>query len=639
MHSSSLDTEKKIILIGAPNSGKTTLYNWMTGARFRTVNYPGSTVEFSRGATLKLYGPEIEVLDTPGIRSLDPLSPDEKVTIECLYSETENHNSVVVVPVDATQPERHLFMVKRLQSAGFSVVVSITMMDLLKEKDIQLNVEVLSKELEAPVYVTDGRLGGGVQQLVQGLGSRFKSKSKPIRLKVQSAIEVEQIYKEVSRIVDLALQPVVKTETKVQLKERIAHAHGRSLKIDKFLMHPVFGLIFFVFTMAALFTSIFWMAQPAMDFIDENFGSWSEAIVGYGQAALWSDFLGNGLVAGVGSVLVFLPQIVILFFVLGLLEDTGYLARAASLVDKPLSAIGLNGRSFVPLLSGYACAIPAMMAARTITNRRERLLTLFAIPLMSCSARLPVWALLLGLLFANKPFYAGLGLTAIYFSSLIAGAIAATIAGRFIKKQGDSWFMLELPAYRRPHLKFVLKNVWVRSLSYIKRAGMPIVVISVIIWGLSTFPNYHEADNIEKLNSSYLAQVGHYIDPIMRPMGGDWRLGVGILAAFAAREVFVSTTAIVFRVTGDSDDAIASSLLETLKTATTADGALIFTVSTVIGLIIYFMIALQCLPTVAVARVESASRKFALIQLAVFTFGAYFLAVFVVQGLRALGVS
>lgn len=627
---------RRVILVGAPNSGKTTLYNWMTGSRFKTVNYPGSTVEFCRGTTLKTLGQQVEVIDTPGIRSLDPLSPDEEVTVDCLYRESSEAPVLVVVPVDATQLERHLVMVRRLQGAGFSVVVSLTMIDLLQEKNLKIDSKKLSAKIGAPVFETDGRLGGGVRELVSGLGA-LEMKSSPIRVAHGTAEEIETLYSEVKSIVQEVVSPLAATDERVE--DVMSHAHGKSLLIDAWLMHPVFGLIFFVLIMGGLFTSIFWMAQPAMDFIDGTFSGWAEAVAGFSPGALWTDLLGNGLIAGVGSVLVFLPQIVILFLVMGLLEDSGYLARAASLIDKPLSKIGLNGRSFVPLLSGYACAIPAMMAARTINNRKERLLTLFAIPLMSCSARLPVYALLLALLFKGDAFKAGLGLTTIYFASAFVGGLAATFAQRFIKSQGESWFLMELPAYRQPHLRFVLKTVWQRTKGYLRRAGPTIVVISLSIWFLSTFPNYRIEDSNEKLNSSYLAKVGQVMDPIMQPMGGDWRMGVGILSAFAAREVFVSTLAVVFRVGGESDEEVETRLLDTLEGATRSDGSLIFTTATIMGLIVYFMIALQCLPTVAVAVTESGSKKFALIQLGVFTVVAYLVAVLVVQTLRAMGLS
>lgn len=635
----------KLVLLGAPNSGKTTLYNWLTGSKFRTVNYPGSTVEFSRGQTLAGLGANFEVIDTPGVRSLDPLSPDEEVTLDLVYQEAVDQPVMVIVPVDVTQLERHLFLASRVQQAGFATAICLTMGDMLREKGLRVDPRALESATGIPVFETDGRLGAGVRELVQGLAQNqnLAHTLKPVKLPAVSQAEVEKAYQEMRLLAEQVIRPYQQkasssSSSNVSVREVLVQADPLTLSLDRWLMHPVLGLVGFVLIMATLFTSIFWAATPLMDLIDGTFAAWAESVASFGHGALWADFLGNGLIAGVGSVLVFLPQIVILFLALGLLEDSGYLARAAALVDKPLSAIGLNGRAFVPLLSGYACAIPAMMAARTIPNKKERLLTLFAIPLMSCSARLPVWALLLTLLFQGQALWAGLTLTAIYFASLLMGAVAVTVAARFIPNRGASWFMLELPAYRMPKIRVVLRNVLTRSSSYLKRAGGAIVVISVCVWALSTFPNYQTESAEEKLNSSYLAKLGQVLDPVMAPMGGDWRMGVGVLSAFAAREVFVSTMTVVFRVGDPGEDEVAS-LSSALQSATLEDGARMFTVSTLIGLIVYFMISLQCLPTVAVARAESGSRKFALVQLISFVLGGYVLAVLVVQGLRTLGIA
>lgn len=494
-------SEMKLVLLGAPNSGKTTLYNWLTGSKFRTVNYPGSTVEFSRGHLLKSLGDSCDVIDTPGVRSLDPLSPDEEVTLNVLYAEASHPSAVVLVTVDATQLERHLFLASRVKEAGFKTVVVITMGDMLREKELQLDVSTLSQRIGMPVFVIDGRLGGGVKDLTGALiPSDSPNPTAPPSpenalktLPPLSQPQIEERYAKMREIAESSLRSVQKGPS-VDIRRKLREADPATLKIDRWLMHPVLGLVFFVLLMAGLFTSIFWAAQPAMDLMDSTFSWLAELVLSSAPDSLWADFLGNGLIAGVGSVLVFLPQIVILFFVMGLLEDSGYLARAGAIVDKPLSMIGLNGRAFVPLLSGYACAIPAMMAARTIPNRKERLLTLFAIPLMSCSARLPVWALLLGLLFPGDALLAGLTLTGIYFASLLMGAVAASLASRFIPNQGDSWFMLELPAYRLPKFRVVLRNVLTRSNSYVRRAGLTILAISVGVWVLSTFPNYQAAD-------------------------------------------------------------------------------------------------------------------------------------------------
>jgi ferrous iron transport protein B len=351
-------------------------------------------------------------------------------------------------------------------------------------------------------------------------------------------------------------------------------------------------------------------------------------------------FLSGGVLASASAVLVFVPQIFILFIGIILLEDSGYLARSATLIDKPLSMLGLGGRSFVPLLSGYACAVPAMMAARTINSKRERWLTLFILPLMSCSARLPVFALLLTFLFhGDAAWKAGVMLTAIYIGSMLMGALAAVIAGRFLKIEDKSFFMLELPVYRRPQASLVLRQAFSRTKSYIVRAGPAIFTFALIIWVATTFPAYNLENKTERLNQSYAAQAGHLIEPVFRPMGGDWRTGVGLMSAFAAREVFVSSLAVLFQVTDQDEDSMQETLLSKMHDAKAPDGGALFTVSSVLGLILFFMIALQCLSTVTVAVRESGRWRFALMQLALYNVIAYVVSVSVVQGLRALGVS
>jgi ferrous iron transport protein B len=406
-------------------------------------------------------------------------------------------------------------------------------------------------------------------------------------------------------------------------------------------MHPVWGLVFFVIFMSLIFTSIFWAAAPLMDAVDSAFGalaSW--AVDSLASRPLLSDFVGNAVIGGLGSVLIFLPQIFILFLGISYLEDSGYMARAASLIDRPLSKLGLNGRSFVPLLSGYACAIPAMMAARTISSKKERFLTVFIVPLMSCSARLPVYALLLSfLLVGTSAWWGGLALAFIYLGSLVVGAVASGVANKILKTNEDSMFMLELPVYRRPQLRTILKQVLSKTRSYIVKAGPVIFVLSLFIWAASTFPNYQAEDQTDRLTKSYAAEVGRMIEPVLEPMGVDWRVGVGLISAFAAREVFVSTLAVVFHITEENEDSLQASLLQQMRQATFPDGTAIFTVASVVGLILFFMIALQCVATVGVARREFGSWKWALTQLVVFNLVAYILAVVAVQGLRLVGIS
>jgi ferrous iron transport protein B len=372
----------------------------------------------------------------------------------------------------------------------------------------------------------------------------------------------------------------------------------------------------------------------------------------------FSSLVSNGIISGVGSVLVFVPQIIILFLILGVLEDTGYLARGAMLIDKPLSKIGLNGRSFVPMLSGFACAIPAMLAARTIPNRRERLLTIFILPLMSCSARLPVYALLLAYLTpADKPWIGGFLLATIYLFSIVTSILVAALINKFrkniINAEDNSSFILELPTYKIPTLTSLIRNTYASSKQYILRAGPIIIVFSLCIWFLTYFPGNDENINVnnvsqdeltqleksERLENSYAAYLGKIIQPVMTPLGLDWRVGVSLMSAFVAREVFVSSLALIFKVT-ESDENLQTSLLSSMNAARINDtGKKLFTPATIIGLIVFFVFALQCISTVAVSRKETGSWRIPFLQIVIFTSLAYVMAFIMVNGLRLIGVN
>lgn len=618
-----------IAFLGSPNSGKTTLFNWVTGNRFKTVNYPGATVDYFVGSSHNGYDHLLHVADTPGTYSLIPFSPEEEVTYKLLFDNKSSHNisKNIVVVVDATQLSRHLVLVRQAQAAGFNVTIALTMIDLLKQDDITVDFMQLSKLTDCAVYPIDGQLGGGVKELIEGLHQvntdqeRFTPNLK--NLKQDFAAEA----------LDIAEQSL-KHKTTGQLLKSVQNTE----KWDHFFLHPVFGLFLFAAVMTGLFTSIFWLATPFMDALDgyaSSLAAWSFTALGEG---LFADFISNGIITSFGAVIVFVPQIFILFIGIGLLEDSGYLARAASLIDKPLSMVGLNGRSFVPILSGFACAVPAMMAARTIGSKKERWITLFIIPFMTCSARLPVYALLLSFLFfGSKALLPGMILAAIYIGSLIIGGLAAALLNKILKAEKPSAFMLELPLYRKPKLKIVLLNALSKTYGYIRRAGPIIFVLSVFIWLGTNFPNYDAADPTYKVQTSYLGQAGQAIEPMFKPMGVDWRVGVGLLSAFAAREVFVSTLAIIFNITDGSEEQITSSLIKNMQIASFPNGELIFTPVTVIGLILFFMFALQCISTTGVAIKEMKSVKFALYQLISMNIAAYFIAVIFVQSFRLMG--
>ncbi len=646
-----------VALVGSPNSGKTTLFNWLTGSRFKTVNYPGATVDYSVGSSQERYGEPIPVMDTPGTYSLEPKSPDEEVALAAIFAHREfGAARLVISVVDATQIARHLLLTRQLLEAGFEVVVAITMLDLLEERGEALDLRTLSAELGVPVVGVDGRLGGGVQELLTLVRGQLRAadavgaaRGRPKPIAPWSAQKLEAGFRANSELSAraLAARPAFTAGTGGGGAGAKAGVAGTGVtqrwteRLDRVLLHPVFGLVCFFLIMGGLFSAIFWAAAPLMDGVDQAFSFIGEKILEFAPDSLWAQLAANGIIASVAAVLVFVPQIFILFLGIAFLEDSGYLARSATLVDRPLSALGLGGRSFVPLLSGYACAVPAMMAARTINSRKERWLTLFILPLMSCSARLPVYALLLGFLFAGEDAWkGGLALAAIYIGSLFVGAVAAVLVGRFVKARDRSFFLLELPVYRRPLAVHVARQAWTRTFNYVKRAGPPIFVFALVFWAATTFPNHGLEDASERLNTSYAGRVAKPLEPIFEPMGGDWRTGIGLMSAFAAREVFVSSLAVVFHIAdGDDDATMRESLLTKMREAKAPDGRPLFTFASVLGLIVFFMIALQCLSTVIIAAREFGGWRTAIAQLVVFNLVAYILVVALVQGLRAFGVA
>ncbi|MCB0327295.1 MAG: ferrous iron transporter B [Bdellovibrionales bacterium] len=622
------------MMMGAPNAGKTTLFNELTSLNHKTVNYPGSTIDYSVGKVSKIFGSSFTLIDAPGTYSLFPKSPEEKVAVEALYGQLPwGQAQTVLVVMDGTQLSRHLYLLRQLIESQFNIVVAVTMADLLFAQQCDFDEQKLEVTLGVPVVALSSHTGEGLQELVDALEDSFtqlpqKVLPPPIWDNEQKAIMLA----ENKRLRDAVLR---RDDALVpgELLEK-------SEQIDRYLLHPVLGPVFFILIMALIFISVFWMAAPPMDWIDGAFAHLSQWIADVGSGSLVSDFLAHGMVASIGAVLVFVPQILILFFGISLLEESGYLARACSLIDKPLSALGLNGRSFVPLLSGNACAIPAMMAARTIPSKREKWITLFIVPLMSCSARLPVYALLLSFLFwGQEAWKPAVALVGIYGFSLVIGALFSSILHLYLPKDQLSFLIHELPAYRKPMLKKIVWGSIEKTWSYVKKAGPIIFVFAVILWIATTFPNYKASSDVERLDSSYAAAAGQWIEPLMKPMGVDWRVGTGLVSAFAAREIFVSAMALMFHVTEEDEDQIQSSLLDSMRQAKTSDGKSLFTVSSVIGLIIFFVIALQCMSTVGVARKEFGSWKAPILQLILFNLVAYTLAVVAVQSLRLIGFA
>lgn len=629
----SFDNETfSIALVGSPNCGKTTLYNWLTASNYRTVNYPGATVDYSVGNLAqhlkKKFASEdkdIVIYDTPGTYSLYPKSEDEKVTYNCLFnSEIKSQKAlkidVVVVVVDGTQLSRHLLMVEQIKESGYPFIIAITMKDLLEKNKIELDLATLKNFYNVDVVLFNGQLGDGLFSVVESA------------LKLPPSTQ-EKSYKLSKSHLNFQMDKVQKIAKKIY-QNREPVLSDLTMKLDRVALHSVFGPILFLVVMFLIFSSVFWLAAPLMDFVDSLFSFTANVLKNSLPVGLLNDFLTDGVITSMASFIIFTPQIFILFIMISILEDSGYLARAATLIDKPFSKLGLSGRSFIPLLSGYACAIPAIMAARNLSSDRDRKITQFIIPLMSCSARLPVYGLLLGFLFVGQAAWVpGLAMTGIYLFSIFIGGLVAKLLDYLLQKQGHSFLMMELPIYRRPKVRMLLRSSFKRTISFVTKAGPTIFVLSIIMWVLSVFPNYQETDSVLRTQSSYAAQAGKFIEPIVEPMGGDWRVGFALLTAFAAREVFVPSMAVMFNVVDEDESKQITSLIHAIETATNSHGEKIFTIGTVVGLIVFFVVAMQCMSTFAVYKKESGSLSLALLQLFSFNLLAYILAVLTSKGI------
>jgi ferrous iron transport protein B len=623
-----------VAVVGPPNAGKTTVFNWLTNSKYKTVNYPGATVEYSIAALAPHYGGDITVMDTPGTYSLIPKSEDEEVTRKALFNH-QQFGSIqkVIAVVDSTQLARHLTLVEQLLESGFSVVVALTMSDLIRKTGLQINIAELSRALGCPVIAIEGLLGGGIKELVGALKEIPRISGGSATLKTLEWSKEGQLA--LLQKCDL-LAKKVSSQSNHSVRQSQHILLERTRRWDQLLLHPFLGLLVFILIMSALFTAIFAVAAPFMDAIDSFFSLTANKVSLLGNGQLWTDFLGNGIIVSFGAVLVFVPQIFILFLLIGYLESTGYLARAATLIDRPLSFFGMSGRSFVPLLSGFACAVPALMATRNISSKRDRFITMMIIPLMTCSARLPVYALLLAFLFKGRPpWQAGLGLTGLYFGAIVISAIVSQVLHKMLKPEKNAFFMMELPLYRQPRLGVVFHQAWTKTLGYIKRAGPPIFIFAMIIWVATTFPNFRAESDQVKLQTSYAGQVGQVIEPVFKPMGVDWRVGVGLLAAFSAREVFASSLAVVFNVTAnvtaDDDAGMQEGLLNSMSEARDSSGHRVFTFASVLGLLVFVMVALQCTATTAMMIRETQMMSWAIVQLIAYNLLAYCLAVGVYQ--------
>lgn len=585
-------------LVGSPNAGKTTLFNALTGLRARVGNYPGVTVERREGE-LVLAGRPAVMIDLPGTYSLDPISADEAIVTRVIDGEIDEveapHGLVVVA--DACSLERSLLLVAQVMARGRPTCLVLSMIDELRARGGSLDRERLEAALGIPVVEVVGHRGyglAGLRDLIADPSDWSRPAIPPPDDPYERGAWADSI---ASHVITRPLGQNTLTEA-----------------IDRVVLHPLWGSLLFAAVMVTFFQLIFAWAVPSMDFIDRIIGSASIAVHEAMPQSLLADFLADGLIAGVGSVVIFLPQIVLLFAMLYLLEDIGYMARAAFVVDRVMGRIGLEGRSFVALLSSYACAVPGIMATRTIPSPRDRLVTILVAPLMTCSARLPVYALLIGAFVPASQVWGPIGLQGLVLLGLyLAGPVVALAVAAVLKRTllpGEGLpFTMELPSYRMPTLRLWLSQVWGSAWAFLRRAGTIILAVSMLLWLLLTFPRVPVPESLDSgsrasyaLEHSFAGQAGHALVPVIEPLGFDWKIGVGLIASLAAREVIVATLAQIYAA-GDEG----TSLRVAIRTDRHSNGEAVYSPATVAALLVFFVFALQCMSTLAIMRRETNS--------------------------------
>jgi ferrous iron transport protein B len=624
-------------VLGNPNTGKTTLFNRLCGVRARTANFPGSTVEGRIGTHRSPAGHvELELVDLPGSYSLTIDVPEARVCRDCLQGSLDGiEPDAMLVVLDATNLRRNLQFAAQALAHRLPAVVALNMWDTARARPGCVDPAELSRRLGCPVVPVSGRTGEGLAALDVALDTvvdlPFGADALVARLQKLPPADTTQAM--------LASWADQVTRAAAPMAAAPAPDPADSLvdRVDVALTHPFVGIAVFALTMAALFSAIFMVASVPMDLIDLVFGRAAELVRSAMPEGLLADLLADGIVAGIGGVVIFLPQICLLFFLLSLLEDSGYLARAAFAVDRVMRRFGLSGPSFVPLLSSHACALPGIMSTRLIRDDRERLATILVAPFMSCSARLPVYVLLIGILSVGKPaWFAGAAFVACYALGAVAGLLTALLARRTLLRGPARPLVMELPPYRVPALRNALLVTWDRALVFLRNAGTTILAISVVMWWLSAFPRAEGADARMQQAGSFAGQLGEAAAPAFAPLGFDSQLTVGVLTSFLAREVFVSTMGVLAGAGSDADPADRT-VLEQVAAMPRADGTPVFDPATAAAALVFFVLAMQCLPTLAVTRRETGSWKWPAIQFGWMTLVAYVAALAAHALVRAWG--
>lgn len=690
-----------IALLGNPNSGKTSLFNLLTGLNQKVGNFPGVTVDKKTGQCKIADNITSTIIDLPGTYSLYPKRADEWVAYKVLLMQDEDIKpDMVLLVADASNLKRNLLFCSQIIDLKIPVVVVLTMTDLANKKGTQIDTGGLEIELGVPVVTVNARKNKGVPQLKkaieQSVTSGFpipRSFINNLELAEKPVEEVKELipgisnYKAQNFLINhkqlqfqdklhdqieaiankhqfnstrVQAEEIMQRYARIKLIMQVAVVEADPLqkvlfteKLDKVLLNRTWGYIILLTVLFLLFQSIFWIAQYPMDAIEWSFGKISGFLSSSLPEAWWSDLLINGVVAGLSGILVFVPQIMILFGLITLLEDTGYMARISFLTDKLMRKVGLNGKSVMPMISGFACAVPAVMTARNIENRKERLLTIMVTPLMSCSARLPVYTILISLVIPQKYYLGflslqGLVMMALYMLGTVMALIVSYVMKWFVNIKEKSFFILELPTYRSPRWANAFSTMIEKARIFVFDAGKIIMLISLLLWALSSFgpsgkmdavkaryeqlakDNPSQTDELSKerqaelLENSWAGSLGKAIEPAIRPLGYDWKIGIALITSFAAREVFVGTMATLYSVGDDSDDS--STLREKMAAAKRPDGSKVYNLATGMSLLIFYLLAMQCMSTLAIVKRETRSWKWPAIQLTYMTGLAYLMS-------------
>tara|TARA_A100001015_G_scaffold273024_1_gene328089 strand:- start:17052 stop:19154 length:2103 start_codon:yes stop_codon:yes gene_type:complete len=687
----------KVALIGNPNTGKTSIFNSLTGLNQKIANYPGVTVEKKEGICKLSRGAKAHIFDLPGTYSLNASSMDENLVVELLLN--KNHKDfpdLAIIVSDVENLKRNLILFTQVKDLEIPTVLAINMSDRMKYKGIELNIEKLEKELDTKIILTTNRSKEWVSD-VKNLIENYKELSSKIFLDT-SIIEPEyfnnlkkifpnqKLYKlwvvicqdvnfsnvsrqeiensdfEIKSTSELKRLQQKETIKRYQLINNIlkegqiidsSKAQGFRAKIDKILTHKIFGYLIFLMILMAIFQSIYEWASVPMDLIDSSFASLANWVKINFPSGAMTNLLADGIITGIGGIVIFIPQIAFLFMFISILEESGYMSRVVFLTDKTMQKFGLSGKSVVPLISGVACAIPAIMATRNIESWKERLITILVTPFMTCAARLPVYLIIIALVIPDEKIfglnYQAVALMSLYIIGFVTALLSSLVLTKILKIKKKSIFVMEMPNYKFPRIKDVFYTVFEKSKSFVVEAGKIILAISVILWVLATngigdkFENprnyitesvqefsQEEIQTLEasiKLENSFIGYIGKGIEPVFKPLGYDWKIGIGIITSFAAREVFVGTLAVIYNI-DNYDDSVGKKeeIKNIMARETDSNGNKIFTMASGISLLLFYAFAMQCMSTLAIVKKETNSWKWPILQFIIMTALAYFIS-------------